>query len=67
MEVPSRMALPHHLIAEGLVIAMELALLLHQVGMLSHHIDNHKALGKPRKSKAGDRELEAAAGDDASA
>jgi hypothetical protein len=38
------------LIRSVLIVAVELALLLHQVGALSHHIDRRRAL----RGKAGD-------------
>jgi hypothetical protein len=38
IEIPERLASAHRLAVLALTVAMELALLIHQVGALSHHI-----------------------------
>ena len=52
-ELPATLAIPHRLIGGLLVVAMELALLVHQVAELSHHIDARRS----RNAKAEQRGL----------
>jgi hypothetical protein len=51
-EAPDRYRDTLHLPGEILVTVMEVALLIHQVGALSHRIDRHKAHRARAKAKA---------------
>jgi len=44
-EIPDHVASIHRLASGALVVAMEMALLIHQVGALSHHVEHRKAAG----------------------
>lgn len=55
-EAPKALASVHGLVGTLLVIFMELALLIHQIGALSHHIE-----GRKRGRKGGDPEAPAEA------
>jgi hypothetical protein len=58
VELPERLADRPRLIGEGLTMLMELALLIHQIGALSHHIERRGSGRRPRRSLARGRSEE---------
>ena len=51
-EAPKALASVHGLIGSALVIFMEMALLIHQIGALSHHIERRRRRPKGEDAEA---------------